>query len=205
MNTQTLSLPIYNLNNQSHSEPMADDYLYFPTFDPVELDQILSTGVIQTNDKMKKETSLRVMPGLSDCVDLYRVNDLRANFRTGIGLVLDSSKVSTYLPHHGPRVYQSLVRSYHFGDVHLDNSLVGLYAIKGDNSDLEIWHPELVFNHFLQYLDLRSKIVTNQNFEITDDFKQTKKNSAKSILDQYKVSNVFEFLHLMAIQYISKN
>lgn len=205
MNTQTLSLPIFNLNNQSHSAAMADDYLYFPTFDPVELDQILSTGVIQTNDKMKKETSLRVMPGLSDCVDFYRVNDLRANFCTGIGLVLDSSKVSTYLPHYGPRDYQPLVRYYHFGDVNLYNSLVGLYAIKGDNSDLEICYPKLGFNHFLQYLDLRSKIVTNQNVEITDDFKQTNQNFSQSILDQYQVSSVFEFLHLMAIQYISKN
>ena len=184
---------------------MADDYLYCPTFDPAELNQILSTGVIPKNAEMKKETSLRVMPGLSDCVDLYRINDLRANFCTGIGLVLDPEKVSTYLPHYGPRDYQPLVRSYHRGDVNLENSLIGLYAIKGDNTDLEIWHPELSFHQFLQYLELRSQIITNQNVVITDDFLKTNENFSKSVLEQYRVSSVFEFLNLMAIQYISKN
>jgi len=205
MNTHTLSLPIFNLNNQSHSQLMADDYLYYPTFDPAELDQILSKGVVQTNAEMKKETSLRVMPGLRDCVDLYHINDLRANFCTGIGLVLDPEKVCTYLPHHGQRDYQPLVRYYHRGDVNLENSLIGLYAMKGDNTDLEIWHPELSFHQFLQYLELRSKIIINQNVVINDDFLETNENFSQSVLDQYCVSSVFEFLNLMAIQYISKN
>ena len=80
-----------------------------------------------------------------------------------------------------------------------------MYLIKGDSSDLEIWHPQVSFTEFLDYLEIRSQINSEHKFVVTDDYVQTNRFFAQSFMNDYGVSNVFEFLHLMAFQYISNN
>lgn len=203
MNTQALVLPISSIHSTHVGSLEAADKLYYQTFDPLELEQILNEGIIRTNDQMQKETSVRLMPGLLDCVNLYSIQDLKANFCSGIGLILDANSVPTYLPHYGPRDYKSLVCEYHRGDINLKNSLIGLYYIKGDNSDLEIYHPHVSFTEFLDYLEIRSQIYSEHKFVVKDDYLQTKRFFAQSLMKNYGVSNVFEFLNLMVFQYIS--
>ena len=204
MNTNTFTLPISSISNANLGSLKGSDKLYYHTFDPLEFKQILNDGEIQTNDKMQEDTSLRLMPGISDCVNLYSIQDLKANFCTGIGLILDANSVPTYLPHYGPRDYQPLVCQYHRGDIVLKDSLIGFYYIKGDNSDLEIWHPDVSFTEFLKYLELRSQINSQHKFIVTDDYVQTNKFFAQSFMNFHGVESITEFLNLMAFQYSTK-
>jgi len=181
--------------------PNQGDLLYFPCFDPLEGIKIAEAGVIRTNVEMTANESLRVYPGLRDCVELYTIHDLRASLCSGVGIILNSKDLKTFLPHYN----NSMVRTYHMGAIDLKESLYGFYAIQGNNSDLEISHPEMFYNKFIEYLEIRSNIVFNKNFDFTGTTEELNRHVVNSTLEYCGVTNIHEFLDLMVTRYISCN
>jgi len=201
------SLPVYkSLNDlEGYSDT---SLLFFHAADPVELSTILEESLIRTNHEMTESSSLRLLPGLSDCVDLYSVDDLRFNFRYGVGLVLDANELDTYIPHYGPKDFQPLVRELHMGSIDLRDSLIGLYAVSDSLFDLQMSHPEISLPDFLRYLELRKSILPKSSMITSgfeNDFSSVNAKFAKSVMADFNITNTQEFLHLLANRYIDKN
>lgn len=204
MNTILNTLPsIYPIKALAKS----DAFKYVHATDPRELLSWVREGVIRVNEAMSEDTSLRVLPGAPDCVDVYTVKDLCANYCSGVGVVLNADHVDSFLPHHGPKDFQPLVREYHRGDIDLASTLVGFYYIKGDNSDLQIWHPELFHSDFIEYMKLRAEILpeSNVSFSEYDDMQSINRALVLDTFRELEVNSLIEFLNLVSLEYSSTN